>query len=132
MREHGIAHRRLQGAAGIFYRHPTCEPLCGRQSDAAHGMRIAQRQNLDNDLLLGPRTQQGVNGRQMFGKPDIHDAAAHGDNDAKVPPFGHASCMFFCRASFDPVHWMMPIRSTGHFTSNTATAVPEMSFETVS
>jgi hypothetical protein len=47
-------------------------------------MRIALRQDLDDDLPLFSCAQHGVNRRQTLVEPNIHDAAADRDDGSDV------------------------------------------------
>ena len=79
-----LAHGGLQGAAGILDRHAARQPLRGRQRDSAHMMRIALRQDLDDDLLVRSRQQQRMDRRQMRLEAYVHDTAADRDDHAVV------------------------------------------------
>ena len=83
-RKNGFAHRRFQRPACILDRHAARETLRRRQRNPAHVMRILLRQHFDDDFLLWSGEQHRVDRRQMHIEANVHNTAAHRDDDAHI------------------------------------------------
>src|SRR5664279_3007874 len=81
-REDGLAHRRSERTAGVERRHAPSQTLRGCERDAAHVLRIALGEHLDDDLPVGAGLQDRIDRRQAGFEADVYDAAAHRDHDA--------------------------------------------------
>ena len=87
-RQNHFAHGHLQRSARIPHRHAARESLRRRQGNPAHVVPILLREHFDDDPFFRSREQDRIDGRQMSIEPDIHDAAAHRDDDTGIPCLG--------------------------------------------
>ena len=81
--EEAVAHRNLDGCAGIDNNGITFQPLGVVECDAADRIVREMGLNFEDDFLAGTGGQPVVNGRQMgVRKADVDDASPDGEDRA--------------------------------------------------
>ncbi len=90
-RENSFPDRRLERPAGILDGHAARQTLRRRERNPADVLRIALRQNFDDNLVFRARAQDGIDRREVRVEAHIHDTAAHGNDHALVR---RSDCVF--------------------------------------
>jgi hypothetical protein len=83
-REQSRPHRRHQGPVRVVGDHAPGQALGWGQGNTAHVLFVEVGHDLNDDAPVLPRTQNVPNGRQTGDEADIHDAAAHSRNQARI------------------------------------------------
>jgi hypothetical protein len=83
-RQDRVADGRLQRSARVLHRHSASKTLRGRQGNPAHMTRILLRQHFDDDLPFRSGQEHRINSWQMPVEPNVHDTAAHRDDQAEI------------------------------------------------
>ncbi len=93
-REHTSPDRRHQGPPRVEDGHAAGQALGRGQGNGPHVMRIELNKHLEDDLMIMPRAEQGVDQGKMVREAHIHHTSANGLHRARLASGGRVRCRF--------------------------------------